>query len=141
MLVLVQEATAMYYARTSHAACVVMTLMILAAAPATGQEPAEAQQGKKRALLVACQNYPKTELNPLRYAHNDVLAFKEALLYTGFSEGDITLLYDPQKPKQKEELLPKAANIRAQLQKLRNGGEVTTLVVALSGHGVQFDRR
>jgi uncharacterized caspase-like protein len=141
MFVLIQEATAMYPARTSHAAWVVMTLMILAATPATGQEPAEAQQGKNRALLVACQNYPKTELNPLRYAHNDVLAFKEALLHTGFSEGDITLLYDPQKPKQKEESLPKAANIRAQLQKLRNGGEVNTLVVALSGHGVQFDRR
>lgn len=129
----------MRYARTSHAVWVFMTVMVFAAATvARGQEISSgARAGKRRAFLVACQNYPRTELNRLKYTHADILGFQEALLHTGFSEDDIVLLYDPEEPK--PDLLPKAANIRGQLKRFLESAAVDdTLIVALSGHGVQF---
>jgi WD40 repeat protein len=100
---------------------------------------AEGARGKRRAFLVACQNYPRSVLNPLRFTHNDVLSFKEALLHTAFAEEDIVLLYDRDEPKQEEKFLPKAANIAAQFQTfLKDVGEEDTLIVALAGHGVRL---
>src|SRR5437016_9194919 len=114
--------------RTSCAVWFALALLPLAVTPARGQASAEAWQEKRRAFLVACQNYPENQLSKLEFTHNDIKDFQEALLHTGFAAEDITVLYDPD-----------GAMIRAQLQQLQRAGENNTLIVAFAGHGVQFE--
>jgi uncharacterized caspase-like protein len=99
--------------------------------PASGQEP----RGASYALLVACDNYDKRQLRPLPYTRNDIIGLQNILLESGFKADNIIALHE----EQPAGLLPGGANIRAQLKRLlQKVGGNDALVVALSGHGVQF---
>jgi hypothetical protein len=94
--------------------------------------------GQKYALLVGCRYLDnKKELNPLAYTHNDILEFAEILRKRGFAKDNIVLMYDGQGVKPR--LLPESKKIQEQvgllLERLR---PEDTVIVALSGHGVQF---
>ncbi len=96
---------------------------------------ASGRAGQSYAFLVACAAYDKAELAPLKYTRNDILDFHKALLQSGFSPRHVVLMHD----EQKKDYLPEARKIRRLLKALLAGlGEQDTLVVALSGHGVQF---
>jgi hypothetical protein len=92
-------------------------------------------RGEKYAFLVACGEYDAKELRPLTYTRNDITAFRDVLRQSGFPEGHIVLMHD----KQDRRYLPEAAKIRMELKLLLGSVDAgDTMVVALSGHGVQF---
>jgi hypothetical protein len=91
---------------------------------------------KSYAFLVACSEYDKRELNKLEFTLRDVQEFYDVLVAAGFPKENIVLMHD----NQPRDLLPEGRKIREQLDLLlarvdRNA----TLIVALSGHGVQFE--
>jgi tetratricopeptide (TPR) repeat protein len=109
--------------------------VLLAACLGLGPTPARAA-GKNYAFLVACEKYSKAELRSLRYTKNDILAFHKLLLQNEFTAERTVLMHDGQ---QDTDLLPEARKLRKQMRLLlRQLGETDTLVVAFSGHGVQF---
>jgi hypothetical protein len=89
------------------------------------------------AFLVGCANYEKAEFRRLPYTGNDVLGFKAALQTTGFDEDHMVVLHD--ETKKPNRYLPTKANILQELDLVLAAMQKNdTLVVALSGHGVQF---
>ncbi len=112
--------------------------------------PPRVMAGESYALLVAIGDYDLKELRPLRYTRADVIDFHAALVESGFSSKNIVLMHDDveklaahyralgsgQRPR---DYLPEGARIRKELQlllgRLRPDDSV---VVAFSGHGVQF---
>ncbi len=113
-----------------------MFVLLLAAWPGPAPAARAAEpSGQSYAFLVACGAYDKAELKPLKYTRNDILAFYRTLLQTGFPKEHVVLMHD----EQKKDYLPEARKIRRLLKALLAGlDEQDTLVVALSGHGVQF---
>jgi uncharacterized caspase-like protein len=97
---------------------------------------APARAGEQYALLVAVQDYPKTEFNPLRFTRDDMTEFRRALLDSGFRDDHVVLMHDKQT---RPEMLPEIKKIRKQLDLLLAVvGRDDTLIVALSGHGIDF---
>jgi hypothetical protein len=93
---------------------------------------------KSYAFLVACSEYDKRELNKLEFTLQDVQEFYQVLLASGFAKENIVLMHD----NQPRDLLPEGRKIREQLDLLlARVDHNATLVVALSGHGVQFEGR
>jgi tetratricopeptide (TPR) repeat protein len=87
------------------------------------------------AFLVAVQDYDGDEFRPLEYTRRDIEDFRRVLVESGFPADNIVLLHD----RQKYRFLPLADNIRKELELLlRRIEKGDTLVVALSGHGVQL---
>ncbi len=113
-------------------------LLVLAAIVLGGLwRPARAgDAGFRYALLVGCGNYRKTEFKALPYTGNDVLGFKDALLATGFEPGGVVVLHDrAESPR----FQPERAKILEELDLLTDSMTAAdTLVVALSGHGLQY---
>src|SRR5262245_23840201 len=96
--------------------------------------PANAE-GKKYALLVGVKEYDHFKLAPLKYTENDVTELAQLLRPAGF---DVTLLTDSEGKKDKGGK-PIAENIRAGLKRLLGGKtRHDTILVALSGHGIQL---
>ena len=84
-----------------------LTVAFLGASPARAEE-----RGRKYALLIGCQNYyNRKELNPLRFAHNDVRGFADALRQSGFPEENIFLMLDS-KEGVEPQMWPEARKIR-----------------------------
>ena len=116
--------------------CVLLTLSL---APALMlAEPQTGGKGNKYAFLVGCSKYLKTEFRELPYTGNDVNGFRDALVQTGFPGEHVIVLHDDAKQRR---YIPEKARILKELDLLLDGirqREQDTLVVALSGHGLQF---
>jgi WD40 repeat protein len=114
-------------------------VVILATAAALMAAPCHGEEGQRYAFLVACKKYKeKTGLLPLQYTHNDILDFEKALLNSGFQEKNITLMYEGQTD---SDLFPEKRKIEEQLRgRLRSLGPDDSLIVAFSGHGVEFEK-
>ncbi len=94
------------------------------------------ERGVRYALLVGCSQYRKSEFKQLPYTDRDVLGFKDALRATGFDEDHIFVVYDGAGDRR---YLPEKAKILEALDFVLDGlRPEDTVVVALSGHGVQF---
>ncbi len=91
----------------------------------------EPKSNDRYALLVGVNEYEHNKLKPLHFAENDVTDLASVLKAAQYH---VTLLTN------KAELKPTKANIekqlRALLQKCKKGD---TVLVALSGHGLQFE--
>jgi formylglycine-generating enzyme required for sulfatase activity len=109
--------------------------------PAWGQ----AAKGKKYALLVGVKDYRHAGLRPLKYTENDVEDLAKILRARGAGFAKVHVLTNTRGARDKGVSAPTAANIRAALEGLlRARGTHDTVLVALSGHGVQLkvkDRR
>jgi hypothetical protein len=95
-----------------------------------------AERGTRYAFLVGCSKYRKSEFRTLPYTGDDLRGYREALLATGFEADHIVLMHDDAK---EPRYLPEKAKIWNELDLLLEGMRPEdTLVVALSGHGLQF---
>ncbi len=95
------------------------------------------ERGIRYAFLVGCARYDKAEFRELPYTGNDVELFRQALLATGFAAADVVVLRDG--TDNPNRFLPNRANVLRELGLVLEGlRPEDTLVVALSGHGLQF---
>ncbi len=93
-------------------------------------------KGVQYALLVGCARYDKAEFPKLPFTGNDVRGFREALRATGSGDGDVVLLDDEAGGPDRR---PTRKVILAELDRLlKRLTPQDTLVVALSGHGLQY---
>ncbi len=107
------------------------------ALPALLTAQAGAGKGVRYAFLVGCSRYDKSEFRELPFTGNDVERFRQALLATGFGGDDVVVLRDG--TDNPGRYLPEKAKILRELDLLLDGlRPQDTLVVALSGHGLQF---
>jgi formylglycine-generating enzyme required for sulfatase activity len=112
-----------------------VALAFVLALPMAGQ-PDKAKKGKKYAVLVGVNHYEHDKLPPLKYAENDVVALGAILAK---HEYEVTLLTAADGAKKPDRLPTKAnidAHIKRVLDKFRRGD---LAVVALAGHGLQFE--
>jgi formylglycine-generating enzyme required for sulfatase activity len=106
-------------------------LTVVASLPAAENIP-----GQKLALLVAVRQYNKNELRPLNYTENDVNGLAKTLSAAGYRR---VVLMTQTVGADETRFLPIAANIRKELRGLlADRKEGDSVVIALSGHGVQF---
>ena len=112
---------------------VLLSLLITGLAfPIMGQQNA----GKKYALLVGVKDYQHNKLPSLRYTENDVLELAKVLQQGNY---EVTLLCDMEGKKDAERG-PSRANIDKHLKELlRKCQRTDSIVVAFSGHGLQFE--
>ena len=80
-----------------------------AALALAGASALSARAGEQYALLVAVQDYPKAEFNPLRYTRDDMTEFRRVLLDSGFRDDHVVFMNDNQ---DRPELLPEIKKIR-----------------------------
>ncbi len=102
------------------------------------------------ALLVAVGDYDRKELRPLKFTRSDVIEFQKVLVDSGFPASNIVLMHDDTKnlvihyEKLGKEFkpnnyIPLASNIRRELKVLLGRmRKDDTVVVAFSGHGIQY---
>jgi uncharacterized caspase-like protein len=114
-------------------------LLALAASLASLFVPARAEARKKYALLVGVKEYDHKKLPNLQFTENDVEALAKVLREekAGF---DSVAVLTSSRGRKEPAAKPTAKNIRAELKKVL--GKVTkhdTVLVALSGHGVQVE--
>lgn len=97
-----------------------------------------APAGDRYAFLVGVRQYDKTQLTSLAYTEADVTALAEALKKAGYDEANIVLMTQT-RGANNFRYLPSSQQIRKELDLLL--GELSpddTLLLAFSGHGVQF---
>ncbi len=91
--------------------------------------------GTRYAFLVGCSDYLKAEFKDLPFTGNDVQGLREALIATGFAADNIVVMYDDKGRR----YIPEKVKILTELDLLLDGMRPEdTLVVALSGHGLQY---
>jgi hypothetical protein len=118
--------------------------LLVVALTALGERPlagADKPAGKKYALLVGVKSYQHNRFPNLHYTENDVEELARVLQAPGAGFTQVVLLTS-ERGKRSIAAGPTAANIRAELKKLL--ARVTkqdTVLVALSGHGVQLKVR
>ena len=89
------------------------------------------------AFLVAVQDYDVKDLKPLQFTRSDILEFAKVLEKSGFKADKMVVMTDKSEQRR---YLSEAEKIRAEFELLLAGiKEGDTLVVAFSGHGVQFE--
>jgi len=104
---------------------------------ARAPQPAEAA-GKRYALLIGVQDYDVNELHKLRFAEADVTVLADTLREGGYDPVNIVLMTRAVGAMEAR-FLPLAQNIRKELDLLLAGlGQDDSLVIALAGHGIQF---
>lgn len=92
--------------------------------------------GHKLALLIAVRQYNKNELRPLQHTENDVNGLEKALKGAGYRR---VVLMTQTLGAEETRYLPTGTNIRKELRGiLADRREGDSVVIALSGHGVQF---
>ncbi|MFL5327903.1 MAG: caspase family protein [Gemmataceae bacterium] len=97
---------------------------------------AEPPAGKHYAVLVGVNKYEHTKLPELKYAVNDASELSEVLKGQGYV---ISLLTDDAGAKDKT-AKPTKGNIEKRLKKVLDGCKKDdTVLIALAGHGLQFD--
>ena len=95
-------------------------------------------QGDLYAFLVAVRQYDPAELTSLQFTENDVTELAETLKTVGYEEGNI-LLMTQTVGATRTRMLPTRQNIQEQLSLLiRELKPDDTLLLAFSGHGLQF---
>jgi formylglycine-generating enzyme required for sulfatase activity len=95
-------------------------------------------QGERYAFLVGVREYDPAELTSLRFTENDVTDLARTLKTVGYKEDNI-LLMTQTVGATKIRMLPTSINIRKQLSLLiRELQPDDTLLLAFSGHGLQF---
>src|SRR4051794_3726597 len=117
----------------------VMAVSLLPGVLAHSQGPA--QQGEKYALLVGVRQYDPTQpLPPLTYPEDDIEELARVLEAAGYPRENIKLMTQ-REGANRPRFSPEAAKIRREfdltLKRLEPGDSV---VVALAGHGVQFEQ-
>jgi formylglycine-generating enzyme required for sulfatase activity len=97
---------------------------------------AQAEKGKKHALLVGVRKYESDKFEDLRFTENDVEELARVLRNrAGFTS--VRVLTTTRGEKRKADA-PTAANLRAEVERLlARKTKQDTILVALSGHGVQ----
>src|SRR5262249_20668924 len=91
------------------------------------------------ALLVGTSNYKVAGLKGLRFARDDVIEFAETLTRSGYKPRNVILMHDGSTD---QRFQPLRANIVRELDLLLERlEEFDTVIVALAGHGVQFQGR
>jgi formylglycine-generating enzyme required for sulfatase activity len=124
------------YVRTNFRICyrplgVVVALATLAVLPLVWAQP---PAGKKYAVLVGVNRYQHDQLKKLSYAEADVADLADLLRKAGYQ---VTLLTGSA---QDEGLLPTKQNIERRMRQVLDGcREGDTVVLAFSGHGLQFE--
>jgi formylglycine-generating enzyme required for sulfatase activity len=102
--------------------------------------PRVAASGENYAFLVAVGDYDVKQLKPLRYTRSDIQEFAKTLAGSGFKSDHIVVLHDDLKTLPQRRYFPEAEKIRNEFDLLLSGvDEGDALIVAFSGHGVQFD--
>jgi formylglycine-generating enzyme required for sulfatase activity len=97
---------------------------------------AQAPKAKKFALLVGVRAYDHRQLTELKYTENDVEELSGVLRKSGFK----TVVMTTTKGEKRKQFKPTAANIRKQLKEmLKKVTKHDTMLLALSGHGLQFE--
>lgn len=111
-------------------------LLGLVISSTAGHLSAQPNQGRTFAFLVACGDYDKTQLRPVPFTVGEMKLFRDVLITSGVADNNIVFLHDDAKPVR---FLPTRTNIldefKLLMERLRPGDAV---IVALSGHGVQF---
>lgn len=98
---------------------------------------AAADEGRRYALLVGVQQYDSEDMDDLRFTENDVEKLSEVLQRKPKPYSRIVVM-TRERGQKDTSLLPTAANIRKQLEKLAaKCDKEDVLFVALTGHGVQ----
>ncbi|MGH7129901.1 MAG: caspase family protein, partial [Planctomycetaceae bacterium] len=111
---------------------VIPAILILATVAAT----AEAQLGRKYALLVGVKQYRKSELRDLPYSEPDVTALADVLRDAGYFR--VVLMTQTEGAKDAR-FLPTSENIRISLKGILDQRSAEdSVLVAFAGHGVQF---
>ena len=106
-----------------------LALMLLAA-------PASAQDGKRYAVLVGVNDYDHAKLAQLKYAEADATALRDLLKAAGY---DAKLLTTAE-GKRSAAAAPTKANVERAVKAALDGSKRgDTVLVALAGHGVQFE--
>jgi formylglycine-generating enzyme required for sulfatase activity len=102
----------------------------------------EAPKGKSYALLIGVRDYQRATLTPLKYTENDVEELAAVLDRPGSPfHGNVRVLTSTRGKKDKTDE-PTAENIRKAVTALIKGkSKHDTVLVALSGHGVQLTVR
>ena len=91
------------------------------------------------AFLVGVKQYDKNELTDLKYTERDVNSLANVLYQQGFPAKNVVLLSQA-KTVENRRWFPSAKNIRNEFDLLLTGlDREDTIIVAFSGHGVQFD--
>jgi uncharacterized caspase-like protein len=118
-----------------------LVIVIVSPRPAAAQP---IKSGTSYALLVACDKYDEKQLKSLKFTRNDIIGLHNILIESGYKADNIIAMYDRWSDSKGgrldlDPLLPQCANIRRKLKQLvEKVGEKDELIVALSGHGVQF---
>ncbi len=102
-------------------------------------EDDDAGTGHSYAFLVGVSKYDKKSLRPLSYTLNDVFGLRDAFLDSGVPPENVVVMHDDYKQLESRNHIPERDKILQQLDLLL--AELTPqddLIVALSGHGVQF---
>lgn len=102
-----------------------------------GFASAQSEPGRSFAFLVACGDYDPSELKPVPFTLHEMKLFHDVLIASGTPAKNIVYLHD--KTDQPGRFVPNRTNILREykllLERLR---PEDTLVVALSGHGIQY---
>lgn len=95
--------------------------------------------GERYALLVGVRGYDKMSgLQPLQYTERDVTELGKVLLEYGYRSENVIVMTDA-KGATDPRLLPESRKIQVQLQSiLRDRGSADQVMIAFSGHGLQF---
>ncbi|MHB8897338.1 MAG: caspase family protein [Thermoguttaceae bacterium] len=95
--------------------------------------------GERYALLIGVRNYDKSSgLQPLSYTDKDVTELGQVLLDYGYRPENVILMTDTSGA-QEPRFLPESGKIRTQLAAiLRDRGKADHVMIAFSGHGLQF---
>ena len=97
-----------------------------------------ASAGDRYAFLVGVKQYDKTQLNSLSYTEADAMALAGALKTAGYDDANIVLMTQTLGASNVRQL-PTSQQIRKELHLLLGELESDdTLLLAFSGHGVQF---
>ena len=113
----------------------VLIALTVTAATLAAARADDKPKGDNYAFLVGCANYDAKELRPLKFAVEDVAAFAELLKQSGWAADHVILMND----NQERSLQPECKKVREELEKLLSKlGPDDAVIVALSGHGVQF---
>jgi hypothetical protein len=108
----------------------------LAARPGYGQQ--QKSGGEKYALLVGVRQYDPNELRALPFSEPDVVELSGVLEAEGYKPGNVVLMTQTAGADDTR-FLPLAANVREALNLLLDEmDEDDSVLVALAGHGVQF---
>jgi hypothetical protein len=117
-----------------------LVLVCLASAVLTSTgEARQSSKGKKYALLIGVKEYNHAQLSPLAYTENDIDVLDEILRKRGSGFASVRAL-TVSRGKKDGRAMPTTANIRKALADfLADKGRHDTVVIALSGHGVQLE--